>query len=284
MLTYSVIIPAYNEEKFILQTLDSLFKQNVLPNEVIVVDDNSIDKTHQLALEYIKDKPLIKLLKTKAENIHLPGAKVIKAFQYGFENISKPFDIIVKLDADLILPPNYFDVVLSHFQNNLKAGIVGGFAYIFKNNQWVLESLTNDDHIRGAFKSYRKSCFEAIGGLTPHMGWDTLDEMLARYTGWEIVSNKTLKVKHLKPTGFSYHQSNKGKQGLVFYKLGYGFWLTLIATVKLNIKKRTFAYIFYDLRSFLKATFETKPKLVTKDQQKFIQNYRWKKIKEKIFK
>lgn len=283
MLIYSLIIPAYNEEKFILQTLDSIIKQTLLPQEVIVVDDNSTDQTHQLVQDYIRDQPVFKLLKTNAENVHLPGAKVIKAFQYGFENLSKPFDIIGKLDADLILPANYFEVVLSHFQNNPQAGIVGGFAYIFKNNQWVLESLTNNDHIRGAFKSYRKSCFEAIGGLTPNMGWDTLDEMLARYHGWQIITDHKLKVKHLKPTGASYHQSNKGKQGLVFYQLGYGFWLTLIATIKLNCKKQKFDLIFYDLLAFLKASFQSKAKLVNNDQQKFIQSYRWNKIKDKFF-
>lgn len=282
MLTYTIIIPAYNEESFILQTLDSLVEQTVLPQEVVVVDDNSTDQTQQLVQNFIKDKPFIKLIKTFSENKHLPGAKVIQAFQKGFEHITKNYDIIVKLDADLILPTNYFEVVLNDFQNNEKAGMVGGFAYILKNKQWVLESLTNDDHIRGAFKSYRKQCFEDIGGLSPNMGWDTLDEMLARYHGWQIITDKSLKIKHLKPTGASYHQSSQGKQGLVFYQLGYGFWLTLIATFKLNLKKRKLNFIYHDLKSYIKASFSKKPKLVDVNQQKFIQNYRWQKIKEKI--
>ena len=31
------------------------------------------------------------------------------------------------------------------------------------------------------------------------MGWDTVDELLAKYYGWQILTDKTLKVKHLKP-------------------------------------------------------------------------------------
>lgn len=253
-----------------------------MPQEVIVVDDNSSDNTSQLVQDFIKDFTFFKIVKTTTENIHLPGAKVIQAFKHGYNHISKDFDIIVKLDADLILPLNYFEEVIKHFKSDEKIGMVGGFAYILKNNNWVLESLTNDDHIRGAFKSYRKKCFDDIGGLSPNMGWDTLDEMLTRYYGWQIKTDKSLKVKHLKPTGAAYHQKNKGKQGFVFYQLGYGFWLTLIATFKLNIKKKKFSFICHDLKTFLIAVYQSKSKLVNADQQKFIQNYRWQQIKNKL--
>lgn len=282
LLSYTIIIPAYNEESFILQTLDSIVNQTVLPLEVVVVDDNSTDKTFQLVKDFIQNKPFFRLVKTTTENIHSPGAKVINAFNYGLSFIINDYDIMVKLDADLILPPHYFEAIINHFQQNEKIGMVGGFAYILNNNEWVLESITNDDHIRGAFKSYRKKCFEDIGGLSPNMGWDTLDEMLARFYGWEILTDKTLKIKHLKPTGFSYHQSHKGKQGLVFYQLGYGFWLTLIATIKLNFKKRKLSLVFHDIWAFVKATLQSKSMLVDKKQARFIQNYRWKKIKEKF--
>lgn len=282
MLTYSIIIPAFNEDQYILQTLESITNQTLLPQEVVIVDDNSVDKTYQLVNDYIIDKASFKLIKTNAENKHLPGAKVIRAFQKGFENMTKDYDIIVKLDADLILPSNYFEVVISHFQSNNQIGMVGGFAYIKKNKDWILESLTNDDHIRGAFKSYRKKCYEDIGGLSPNMGWDTLDEMLARYHGWIIKTDSSLHIKHLKPTGFAYHHSSKGKQGLVFYQLGYGFWLTFIATLKLNIKKKRYKLIYHDLLAFFKAVINSKAKLVNLNQQKFIQNYRWNQIKNKL--
>ena len=43
--------------------------------------------------------------------------------------------------------------------------MVAGFCYIEKNNDWVLETITRKDHIRGALKAYRKECFEDIGNL-----------------------------------------------------------------------------------------------------------------------
>jgi len=54
----------------------------------------------------------------------------------------------------------------------------------------VLEDLTNKDHLRGALKSYRKECFDAIGGLKSSMGWDTVDELLAQYHGWKICTDQ----------------------------------------------------------------------------------------------
>ena len=65
-----------------------------------------------------------------------------------------------------------------------------------KNNEWILENLTRKDHIRGALKAYRKACFVQIGKLKPSMGWDTIDELLAKFYGWELLTDETLQVKH----------------------------------------------------------------------------------------
>src|SRR5690606_22966997 len=122
----------------------------------------------------------IKVVRYVSEAKNIPGSKVIRAFQRGMQEITCNWDIIVKLDADLILPSDYFEKVISVFESDSQAGMAGGFASIEKNGQWVLEKLTDNDHIRGAFKAYRKECFEQIGGLKPAMGWDTVDELLAR--------------------------------------------------------------------------------------------------------
>lgn len=50
----SVIIPAYNAEKYITEALDSVFDQSYKHIEVIVVDDNSQDRTAEVVKEYVK--------------------------------------------------------------------------------------------------------------------------------------------------------------------------------------------------------------------------------------
>ncbi|WP_299518337.1 glycosyltransferase family 2 protein, partial [uncultured Flavobacterium sp.] len=215
--------------------------------------------------------------------IHLPGSKVIQAFNKGLETVDDNYDFIVKADADLIFPSNYFETIINHFQSDSSIGMVGGFAYIEKNGEWILENLTDKDHIRGAFKSYRKACFEQIGGLKPAMGWDTVDELLCKFYNWEVVTDKSLQVKHLKPTGANYNQAARFKQGEAFYSLGYGFWITAIASLKLALLKKK-PFLFFDyLQGFWKAKSAKKPLLVTSEQAKFIRKYRWEKMKGKIF-
>ncbi|WCM43336.1 glycosyltransferase family 2 protein [Flavobacterium sp. CBA20B-1] len=277
------VIPTYNEEAFIAQTLQSLVQQTVVPDKMVVVNDHSTDNTSEIIADFEKKYANISSVFNASENKHLPGSKVVRAFQKGFETLDDSFDIIVKLDADLILPHNYFERIIETFRRDPRIGMVGGFAYIEKNNEWVLESLTDKDHIRGAFKAYRKECFLEIGGLKPAMGWDTVDELLCRFYNWQIITLADLKVKHLKPTGAIYDQSARYKQGEAFYRLGYGFWITAIAGLKLALRKQK-PLLFIDyLKGFFKAKSNKTPLLVTKEQAEFIRKYRWKKMKEKVF-
>jgi glycosyltransferase involved in cell wall biosynthesis len=282
-MNYYIVIPTYNEEAFIALTLQSLISQTVLPKKVVVVNDNSTDKTAEIVLAFAKDNPFITLVNKTSSAVHLPGSKVIQAFQKGFETLDEDYDLIVKIDADLIFPYNYFETIIKHFQSDSTIGMAGGFCYIEKNGDWILENLTDKDHIRGALKAYRKETFQQIGGLKPAMGWDTVDELLCKFYNWKVVTDPTLHVKHLKPTGANYNKTARYKQGEAFYTLGYGFWITTIASVKLAMmKKKPLLFLDY-IKGFWKAKKAKTPLLVSNEQAKFIRSYRLQKMKEKIF-
>jgi glycosyltransferase involved in cell wall biosynthesis len=282
-MDYYIVIPAHNEEAFISLTLQSLIAQTHLPKKVVVVNDNSTDKTAAIVMDFARENPFITLVNKTSSAIHLPGSKVIQAFHKGLETLDDNYDIIVKLDADLILPHNYFETIIQHFQNDHTIGMAGGFAYIEKNGKWILENLTDKDHIRGAFKAYRKECFKQIGNLKPAMGWDTVDELLSKFYNWKVVTDDSLLVKHLKPTGANYNKKARYKQGEAFYTLGYGFPITAIASAKLAIMKRK-PLLFIDyMKGFWKAKSAQTPLLVTLEQAKFIRIYRFKKMKKKLF-
>lgn len=281
-MDYYIVIPAHNEEAFIALTLQSLISQTVPPKKVVVVNDNSTDGTAGVVETFAKENPFISLVNSSSEAIHLPGSKVIQAFHKGLQTLDDQYDIMVKLDADLILPDNYFETVIHHFESDNTTGMVGGFAYIEKNEEWILENLTDKDHIRGAFKAYRKKCFEQIGGLKPAMGWDTVDELLAKFYNWNVVTDASLKVKHLKPTGANYNKTARYKQGEAFYTLGYGFFITAIASAKLAMmKKKPLLFLDY-IHGFWKAKAAKKPLLVSPEQAAFIRTYRLKKMKGKL--
>jgi glycosyltransferase involved in cell wall biosynthesis len=282
-MKYYIVIPAHNEEKFIALTLQSLVEQTVLPSKIVVVNDNSNDRTAEIVKGFSENYSWITLVNKTSDAKHLPGSKVIEAFQKGLETLDDQYNFMVKADADLIFPPNYFETIISHFKSDEQIGMVGGFAYIEKNGDWILENLTDKDHIRGAFKAYRKATFEQIGGLKPAMGWDTVDELLCKFYNWKVVTDETLKVKHLKPTGANYNKTARYKQGEAFYTLGYGFLITTIASAKLAMMKRKPLLFFDYVEGYWKAKSGKKPLLVTQEQAKFIRKYRLQKMKEKLF-
>jgi glycosyltransferase involved in cell wall biosynthesis len=282
-LKFYIIIPAHNEAEFIGQTLSSLTKQSLKPKKLVVVDDQSSDETASIVRKFSLEHPWISLVRTTSSEAHLPGSKVINAFQKGLEHLNDDYDVVCKFDADLIFPEHYLERLADHFSKDEKFGMCGGFCHILSEEKWALEDLTDKDHIRGALKAYRKECFKDIGGLRPSMGWDTVDELLAQYNGWKIKTDRNLIVKHLRPTGSTYGKAAKLKQGEAFYKLRYGFVITLIASLKLAVKKKNLKLAKDYLNGFLKARQQKLPFLVGEKEGAFIRRLRYKKMLSKIF-
>mgnify|MGYP005807596289 FL=1 len=282
-MNYYLVIPAHNEATLINLTLQSLVSQTVLPKKIVVVNDNSTDDTEAVVNAFAKAHPYISLVNKQSTAIHLPGSKVIQAFNKGFKTLDEEYDVIMKIDADLIFPTNYLETLTRHFKSDPEIGMVGGFCYIEKDGKWILENLTDKDHIRGALKAYRKETFKQIGGLKSQMGWDTVDELLCKYYNWKVITDASLQVKHLKPTGANYNKTARYKQGEAFYTLGYGFLITAIASAKLSLmKKKPLLFLDY-IKGFFKAKSAGTALMVTKDQAEFIKKYRLKKMKEKLF-
>src|SRR5690606_23906170 len=282
-MRYYVVIPAHNEAGFIQQTLQSLVDQSLLPDKVIVVNDNSTDNTEQLIDQFTQKYAMIAKLNTTSSEAHMPGSKVVNAFNKGLEQLDDNYDFIVKLDADIILPKNYFSKIAEVFTEDPSIAIAGGFAYEEdQNGNWILNHPMHKDHIRGAFKAYTKTAFKAIKGLRCAMGWDTLDELLVRHQGYRIQSIESLKVKHLRPTGKSYNKKARKLQGKAMYTMGYGFVLTCIASVKMALMNKRPKVLLDNLSGYFKAKKNQTPLIVSPEEAQFIRNYRWKNIRAQI--
>lgn len=280
----AIIIPAHNEERYIESCLNSLCNQTYLPVSLIVVDDHSTDATPKIVETFAKQYKFVELVHHVSSDAHTPGSKIINAFYAGFERLSKNYDVICKFDADLIFPKNYLIELSKAFLSNPKLGMFAGFCYIQLNNgKWKKEQLSNDDHIRGPLKAYRKECFEAIGGLQKEMGWDTLDELLARYHGWETQTQASLKVKHLKLTGQLYSSTLATKYGRALYQMDFRFCLSFLSLLKQSLLKKQLSFFVQGIKSYLSAAFLEKPsKMVTQAEGKFIRTYRWKMMGKKL--
>ena len=138
----SIIIPAYNEEIRIKDTLESIKGINEI-NEIIVVDDGSTDKTTKIASEVNSEKIIVlKLDKNRGKGY---------ALNYGLKIAMKNADIIGFLDADLgssakevkkLIDPMISgdaDVVIAKFPPAKKKGGLGFVKGLAKNS--VLEMI-----------------------------------------------------------------------------------------------------------------------------------------------
>jgi len=105
-LTLTIVIPAYNEQHQLGACLDSITAQTEVPDEVIVVDNNSTDQTCEIAKKY----SFVKLLKEKRQGI-------VFARNKGFNSAKS--QLIGRIDADTILSPDWVSSVKSHY---IKAG------------------------------------------------------------------------------------------------------------------------------------------------------------------
>ena len=251
---YYIVIPAHNEEAFLASTLDSILAQTLRPTKVVVVNDNSTDATESIIDDFARKNDLIQKVNRRSSDDHMPGSKVVHAFNQGLEVLDDQYDFLVKLDADTVLPKIYFEKIAFIFKTHPKVGIAGGFAYEQEDNgEWKLNHPMNKDHVRGAFKAYSKECFTIMGGLRTAMGWDTIDELLAQYYGFEIFTDDTLKVKYLRSVGKAYSAKARLLQGEAMYTMRYGLIISIIASLKMALKQRKPRAFVHNLKGFFGA-------------------------------
>ncbi|MDT0686318.1 glycosyltransferase family 2 protein [Autumnicola psychrophila] len=280
----SIIIPAYNEEEHLSDCLSSFVSQSTVPDELIVADDNSSDSTFLIAQEFSRKYDWIKVYKNNSQSLHMPGSKVINNFYFGLSFSAGNYDLLGKFDADVLLPPNYFEEIKNYFLKYPNLGMCAGNVYVeSQNGEWVHEKISDKEHIRGPVKLYSAECFKKIGGLKASIGWDTVDELLAKYYNYQTMTVPSLKVKHLRPTGKSYNPKAKKLQGEALYKMRYGFRLAFLSALKMSVNFRDPKILQAYLVGYLKAEKEKQPFLVSEEEGRFIRNFRWKNIRKKLF-
>jgi biofilm PGA synthesis N-glycosyltransferase PgaC len=197
---YHIITPAHNEAGFLPRVMDAIAAQTLRPAKWVIVDDRSTDDTWTLINTATRRYPFIEPLRVQGGFERLLGSNVVHLFNAGCARIEPEATFVVKMDADVLLPPDYFATLLTHFQAQPRLGIASGKTYNFQQGRWVLERIS-DLHVTGACKTYRMACLCEMGGLIPILGWDILDVAQARKCGWETRSFRDLSLYHLRMTG-----------------------------------------------------------------------------------
>lgn len=121
----SVILPAYNAEKYITESVLSILNQSYNNLELIIVNDGSVDNTEKLVLELAQFDERIKLISTKNQG-------VASALNVGISISNGSY--IARMDSDDIALESRIETQVSFLMQNPSVGIVGSLASIIDEN------------------------------------------------------------------------------------------------------------------------------------------------------
>lgn len=123
----SVIIAAYNEDKVIVRTVDSIL-QNGYPNmEIIIVDDGSKDRTLEVLNERFAGNPTVSILTQ-------PNGGKSEALNNGIRRAK--YEVLVAVDADTLFRPGTIQRLARHFKDP-RIGAVSGNARVGNRQKWL---------------------------------------------------------------------------------------------------------------------------------------------------
>jgi glycosyltransferase involved in cell wall biosynthesis len=196
-----IVSPVRDEAGRVEQTIDSVVRQTIRPTEWILVDDGSTDGTAEIVDRAAREHSWVRAVRRPNRGFRASGAGVVGALRDGLAVLrAADWAFLVKLDGDLVLPPDYFERCLEEFRRDPCLGIGGGTVYHLSMGRRIVDSNPRF-HVRGATKIYRRACWDAMGSLVEAPGWDTLDEVRAQMLGWSTRTFPDVRALHLRPTG-----------------------------------------------------------------------------------
>ncbi|TDD38572.1 bifunctional polysaccharide deacetylase/glycosyltransferase family 2 protein [Saccharopolyspora elongata] len=190
-----VIVPAYNEEAGIANTVRSILASEH-PVEVIVVDDGSTDRTVEVVERLQERFPRIRLV--RQEN----SGKAV-ALNTGLTAANS--ELVVMVDGDTVLEPDAVGRMVAHFTDpaigavsgNVKVGnrrsLLGRWQHIeyvigFNLDRRVYDVLHCTPTAPGALGAFRRSAILEIGGVSDDtLAEDTDLTMALERAGWRVV-------------------------------------------------------------------------------------------------
>lgn len=241
-----LITPARNEANHIERTARALAAQTRPPDLWLVVDDNSDDATPEILARLEAEISFLRVLsapprRTAAGPDQLALAAEARAFNSALATVDRSaYSHVGKLDADIELPPEYFEVLLARFAADPTLGLAGGTLLEPGRNGWHQIAVPGY-HVRGALKLYSRECFTAIGGIEERLAWDTIDETYARMRGFVTRSFPELVALHHRPEATADGAlRGRARHGECAYILHYGLLWILLRSLK---EARTWPFV-----------------------------------------
>ena len=233
-----VIVPFLNEEQHLPVLLASIAGQTRHPDCLVLVDDGSTDHSSTIAREYARGHSYARVLHRPprpASRDRLASASEWAAWQWALDETGLDAELLAKLDADLRLPPRFFEEMERQFLADPMLGLAGAHLSTLGADGMARREPNSPDHVRGATKFYRTRCYREISPIPQILGWDTIDEVATRSQGWRT-ANFAIPggdPVHLRMTG-TYDGRLRGyrRRGAAAYGYGAQPWHVILGGVR----------------------------------------------------
>jgi GT2 family glycosyltransferase len=201
-VSYVIITAARNEEAFIGNVIESVLAQTVHPLAWVIVSDGSTDGTDDIVKSYADRCSWIRYLRRDVRS-ERNFANKIHAFDLAYQQVrGVPFEFIGNLDADIVVPPTYYENLLGRFISDPKLGLTSGFIDQLRYGKVILEAFSAPESVPHGAQLVRRTCFEQIGGYLPleDGGEDWCAQVSARTLGWNTSSFPEIRATELRDT------------------------------------------------------------------------------------
>ncbi|MET0760035.1 MAG: glycosyltransferase family 2 protein [Flavobacterium sp.] len=221
-MNFTLIICTYKRAQPLLKLLNSVNKQNVYPDEILIVDGSPDNETAaMLTAEHFKSLIYYKVLPE--------DRGLTKQRNYGIAKAATLSEIVCFLDDDTVLEPSYFEEILQSFQENDFVVGVGGVA--INENRW-LERKPNIVYNKNRFYTFEDYIYpEGIRniarnylGLQSNMASGRMPEFSHGRTCGFPLNTKTYEVDLLIGMSFSFRRIVFENTKFSTFFEGYGLY------------------------------------------------------------
>jgi poly-beta-1,6-N-acetyl-D-glucosamine synthase len=221
---FVLVTPARDEEANIARTVESVLAQSMRPSRWVIVDDGSVDRTAECARRAAAGEQIVTVL-SRPRGRPVDFASKVHAFSAGVAELAATgYDFIGNLDADISLPRDYYEQLLSRFATRPRLGLAGG-AVVVEVEGRIRGRRASATSVAGAVQFFRRQCFDDVDGLMPLRlgGEDSAAEILARMNGWEVETFSDLSATHHGPVHNRKRSASAAwfSRGRVNHSLGY---------------------------------------------------------------
>lgn len=217
-----IVTPCRDEETHLETSIRCMVEQTRRPDLWVIVDDGSTDRTPEILRDAAAQHDWIRVLTRADRGRRKVGPGVIEAFNAGLETVElDEFTYCCKLDADIEVPPRYFELALAEFERDPLLGNFSGKVYLREPDGRMIAERTGPENAIGQAKLYRVRCFREIGGFYPEVCWDGIDGHMCRLKGWVARSedHPEMRIVHRRLMGSSEVGIWRGRR-----RWGFGKW------------------------------------------------------------